>query len=113
MKMSEHMNKRLEEMMGSLDGIQKADPGPWFFTRLNNRLLNQRKSLWAQAGSFLSRPAVAFGGILSILLLNVALVISERNDVPVPAAASHTVITDNEYITASNSSFDYENLVQP
>lgn len=113
MKQSDDMNKRVEEVMSSLDGMKQADPGPWFFSRLNNRLVNQRKSLWSKTGSFLSRPAVAFSGIIAVLVLNVVLLINEQNVSPVKATSSHPIVTDNEYITASNSSFEYENLVQP
>lgn len=112
MEKREKQAGRIDEVMGSLDGIERADPGPYFFTRLSARLVAQPKSLWYAVGSFLSRPAVAVGGIMGILLLNLALLLHEQKEVqtvakfPQPAA-------ENEYITASNSSFDYENLVQP
>lgn len=96
--------------MQSLDEIQKANPGPWFFTRLSARLVAQRRSAWFAIGSFLSRPAVAISGIMGVLLLNMALLLNERKEVK--TARVPQTVTENEYITASNS-FDYENLVQP
>ena len=102
---------KVEKAMESLDGIQRADPGPWFFTRLSPKLVGQPRSSWFAVGSFLSRPAVAVTGVMGILLLNMALLLNEQKEVKTVKVPQ--VVTENEYITASNSSFDYENLVQP
>ena len=103
---------KVEEVLESLDGIKRADPGPWFFSRLSAKLVVQPRSPWFLVGSFLSRPAVAITGVMAIILLNLAVLLNERKDVK-SSAQLPQVVTENEYITASNSSFDYENLVQP
>ncbi|RYY61818.1 MAG: hypothetical protein EOO05_05015 [Chitinophagaceae bacterium] len=102
---------RVDEVMESLDGIKRADPGPWFFSRLSAKLVHQQRSIWFSVGSFLSRPAVAVSGIMGILLLNMVLLLNEQKEVKTVKLPQ--VVTENEYVTASNSSFDYENLVQP
>lgn len=107
------MTDQVETALNSLDGIRRADPGPWFLGRVNNRIAGQRRTMWSSLGGFLSRPSVAFSGIFAILVLNVVLLLNERKESVVATRAPQAIVSDNEYITASNSSFDYENLVQP
>ena len=104
--------RKVDEVMDSLEGIHRADPGPWFFARLSQRLRTQPKSLWVSVSAFLSRPAIAISGIAAVLVLNLVLLLNEQKDVET-ASMRQPVVTGNDYITASTSSFEYENLVQP
>jgi len=109
--------ERVEEIMNSLDGIRRAEPAPWFFTRVQARLSRNDRSVWSHIGAFLSRPVVAAGGLLVIVLLNGVLLLNQGSSSQTSSeTASQTdqqLAADNEYITATNSSFEYENLVQP
>ena len=111
-KSQKTLTERVEDTMGSLDNIQRADPGPWFYGRLSARLANGR-SAWYAVGAFLSRPAVAFSAILGVLVLNVFLLAGEESSGSATAGNQQGVVTENEYITATNSSFEFENVAQP
>ena len=67
-------------------------------------------------GSLLAKPAVALACLCFILAFNAFILFkqnTETNNVtPTPEMSKETLVTDNEYILASNSSFDYENLDQ-
>jgi len=101
---------RVEQAMNSLDGIQRAEPRDWLYARVKARL-EQERSSWYRLGAFLSRPVIAAGGLLAIVLLNGFLLLG--NGKQRTAATEQGVVTENEYLAASNSSFEYENLVQP
>jgi len=114
MKQKNDIEKRVEETLNSLDGIQRAEPQPWLFSRVKGRLLQEEKTAWGTIGSFLSRPAIAIAGLCFILMLNGFLLFNREKE------SSSAILTnqaeqslDSESLIASSSSFDYENLVQP
>ena len=109
------LNNKVDEMLNSLDGIQRAEPQPFFYTRLMARMQRNEKTLWETMGSFLSKPVIAMAGLCIILAFNGFVLFSQNSETNITSpveAANTTIVTDNEYILASNSSFDYENLDQ-
>jgi len=103
---------RIEEALDSLDGIRRASPQPWFYARVKARLDREEKTVWESISFFLSKPAVVMAGLAAILMLNV-FVLSRQSQELGSVANQQGLVTDSESIIASNSSFDYENLVQP
>jgi hypothetical protein len=73
--MQEKFNQKIEETMRSLDGIEKATPRPFFFTRLEARMQNE-KSIWEEISSFVAKPMVAFACILLVVIINAAVIFS-------------------------------------
>jgi hypothetical protein len=110
------ISKRVEETLNSLDGIRRAEPQPYFYTRLIARLQRNDKTLWESLGSFIARPAIAVASLCIILAFNAFMLLRQDSSVPVTVKPNDitntTLMTDNEYILASSSSFDYENFDQ-
>lgn len=114
MEQKRTIDGKIENALESLDGIQRATPQPWFYTRVKARLQREEKTVWESIGSFLSKPAVAMAALTAILMLNIVMLSKQNHLQDVASIASQPVqVTDSESIIASNSSFDYENLVQP
>ena len=114
MKQQSDIEKRVEDSLSSLDGIQRAAPQPWLFSRVKGRLLRQEeKTRWETIGSFLSKPAVAVAGLLLILGLNGVLLLNQQSDSSAVAVQTELQPNDSESLIASSSSFEYETLVQP
>ena len=118
MEHKDEIKKKVEEVLISLDGIKRAEPQPWLFSRIKAKLGREQaeeKTVWGALGSFLSRPAVAIGGLCMIILLNGVLLLNRPTKISstVIAAQSEQTASDNESYIASSSSFDFENLVQP
>lgn len=114
MKRKNDIEKRVEEALSSLDGIQRATPQPWLFSRVKGGLLKkEEKTRWEAIGSFLSKPAVAIAGLFLILGLNGVLLFNQQPDSSMVAVQSELQANDSESLVASSSSFDYENIVQP
>jgi hypothetical protein len=118
MKERPDIDRKVEEILQSLDGMNQAAPAPWFYTRVMAKLQKDEKTGWMKMASFLSRPAVAIAGLCIILVMNTVLLLKQDNQATATTPASYAsqdgqVGNDNETLVASTSSFDYENLIQP
>ena len=116
MKQRNDIEKRVEETLNSLDGIQRATPQPWLFSRIKKRLTeDEDRTVWGAVGGFLGKPAIAIAGLCFILMINVFLVFNnqQKENILVPFSAQIDQPTDSESLIASSSSFDYETLLQP
>ncbi|MBL7708785.1 MAG: hypothetical protein JNJ86_06910 [Chitinophagaceae bacterium] len=116
MKMRPDIDRKVQETLESLDGIQRAEPQPFFYTRLTGRLQHNEKTVWETMGSFISRPVVVIAGLFVILLVNAFMVLRQdttTSNLGFVADQTEQLVTDNEYVLATNSSFDYENIDRP
>ena len=66
---NEHFDKETDRTLRALDGLERAEPQPFFFTRVQVRLA-QRQA----AGLPAFRPAMLVGSLGVVLLLNVSAV---------------------------------------
>lgn len=113
MKSPVDINKKVQEALESLDGIQKAEPQPYFFTRLKARLERDQKNVWELAGSYMARPAVAIAGLMVILAINVFILIQKETTATNPGYASENNLQlqeDENIFAAANNTYEYENL---
>ena len=106
------IGKRANKTLESLDGIQKAEPQPFFFTRLKARLERNEKNVWEMIGAFLARPAIAVAGLCLILAINVFILIGKDTS----TSQSQNYVSENissqedDNIIAVANTYDYENL---
>ena len=111
MKSKNELEKKVQETLESLDGISRAEPRPFFYTRLTARLQQDVPSVWESIGAFISRPAVAIATLCIILALNAFILFrSDDDSSTLPMYSNEALVSDNEYVLASSSSFDYENI---
>jgi hypothetical protein len=117
MKHGNDIEKKVEETLNSLDGIKRATPQPWLFSRIKARLSREEaeeRTVWGTMGSFLSKPVVAIAGLCLILLFNGAVLLNQpKEGSSAGIAVQNEQPSDSESFIASSSSFDFENLVQP
>ena len=106
--MEEKINKKMEETMHSFDGIQKASPAPFFFTRLEARMQNQ-KSIWEQISSFVAKPIVAFACICLVIMINAAVIFSSSNSSNPTASQNNELATSDEYNLVSSTFYEFVN----
>jgi hypothetical protein len=102
--------KKVNDALESLEGIQKAEPAPWFFTRVKARLEREKHNIWETTGSYMARPAIAIAGLIFILCINAAILFQKDTPESTPPYAVQN--TEEEImLTASNTtSYDYENI---
>ena len=105
------IGKRVDKTLDSLNGIKRAEPQAFFYTRLRARLEREEKNIWELAGAFLARPVVAVVGLCMILVFNVAVLVQKEMASPSTQGYTATEVSpEDENIFASATTYDYENL---
>jgi hypothetical protein len=108
MQKATQIEAQIEKTLGSLDGIKKASPVPFFFTRVQAALNNAERNVYEKLSVFITRPAILIAGICFILLLNVIAVFDQKN--PIQSATDNfEQLSADEYNIAVNSYYQYEN----
>jgi hypothetical protein len=102
--------KKADKALESLEGIQRAEPRPYFFTRVKARLERDEKNIWEVTGAFLARPAIAIAGLCLILAINVVILIKKDTSTTQGYTAQNTQLPEDENILAVSGAYDYENL---
>lgn len=111
MKKAFDINKKVEETLNSLDGIQQAEGQPYLFTRVKARLERDQKNIWETAGSFMARPVVAIAGLCIILAFNVFVLIQKETTPSIGMVPDNPQMQEDDNIfVAANTTYDYENL---
>lgn len=106
--MDQHLNKKIDEAMQSLDGIEKASPAPFFFTRLEARM-QREKSAWEIISSFVAKPVVAFACICLIIMINAAVILSSANSNNSTDQQNTELATADEYNSVSAPLYEFVN----
>lgn len=75
------IRNRVEETLSSLDNIQRATPGHFFYTRLQGKLMSHQKSIWEKISSIISQPIVAISMSCIVIVFNV-LILTQSNQNP-------------------------------
>ena len=102
-------NKEIENILNSLDGIRKASPGHFFYTRVQARLQKEEISFWGRITAFLSKPRVALATLFLICLLNAAALLYQQRAFSATSMADQIEQSGNDdYNTtlATNTYYD-------
>ena len=107
MKNKHETAAKIEGILNSLDGLQKAGAGPFFFTRVQARLQKEEISLWGRFAGFMTRPAVALATLFLIFLLNAAALFYQQKSAIAAADQFETGSAEDFNTTlAANSYYD-------
>jgi len=79
MNKEKEIERKIEAAMDSLEGIQPASPGAFFYTRVHARLHRSEKNIWDHISALITRPAIALTVICVILLMNVLVLFQQKN----------------------------------
>ncbi len=72
---------RIEEILNSTDGMQRAEANPYLYTRIKANMANSPSATsWELVARFLTRPAVAIITVFMFLAVNVSVIVKERED---------------------------------
>jgi hypothetical protein len=107
--MSEKIFKKIEDAMQSIDGIKKASPAPYFFTRLEARMQNE-KNWWIKITEFLAKPSIAFASICLIVMINAIVIFSSSKAKNTASTQNNELASIDEYSQVSATLFEYENV---
>ncbi len=111
MSKEQKIENLVEETMNSLEGIHKVIPRPFFFARLQSRLLRAENNWWEKLSSFIAKPAIAGGIVTIILFLNtwVFLTRIHPKDPGSVMAGQTETLGSEEYGIAANDYYLNEN----
>jgi hypothetical protein len=107
MKHNDHIELQINEALNSLEGIERAKPRPFLYTRILASMAEE-KSIWNRIATFIARPAVAFAGLIIILLLNAAALLN-ASDTNNNRANIDVAVADEYNPSAISSLYYYEN----
>lgn len=109
MNSENYIKEKVEAAMRSLDGLQRADAPPFLHTRVQAALRAQ-DTPWERILQFLSRPVVAFGVLVLILLLNGSIV-AWKTELVSGLGKEETRQQEfaEDYNLAVSTFYDYEN----
>src|ERR1700752_1537016 len=78
MKSNQSINNRINDALASIDGIERAEPKPFLFTRVMAKMQATKETVWEKASGFISRPSFAIAGLSLVIVLNI-MVITARS----------------------------------
>lgn len=107
--MEDNMNNHIERALKSLDGIEKASPRDFFFTRLEGRMMAS-KSVWENISTYLSRPIIAICSICLVLALNFWVLFSAPSSSGVPDGGRTELATVDEYNQLNSNFLEFVNM---
>ena len=107
MKHKLDIEKMVEEALNSLDDMQRAEPRPFFFTRLQQKLQTTKKTVWDKLEQIIATPVVAIAGVLLLIILNITLIISKEQSVPGNEQEEQAFA--DEYSLTPTTIYEYEN----
>ncbi|HET7119089.1 MAG TPA: hypothetical protein VFI29_21530 [Hanamia sp.] len=106
--MPDNFNKNIEDALNSIDGIKKASPNPYFFTRLEARM-QKEKGIWEEISSFVARPLVAFACICLVIMVNASVIISSEKSNHDTSGQNNELATVDEYNQVSSTFYEFVN----
>jgi hypothetical protein len=100
--MNTENNNKIEDILNSLDGVQRATAPDFFYTRLKARMENN--ILPPTARPWILRPIYALGALAVVLLVNAAVIISRNN------ASDGIANNDNETIQSIAADYNLNDV---
>ena len=101
------INKKIDDALNSMDNISRASPLPFFFTRLEARMLNE-KNVWNKMSSFFARPAIAFACVCLVIMINLMVIFTSINSQQSYAQTSNEVAAADEYNQVATDLYELE-----
>lgn len=108
----ENINKKTEESLHSLDGLKRAQPKPFLLTRVMAAIHKQQETsqnVWSKAGAFISRPGIAFAGMVLIICINLSIFFISRNNSNRESIVQNNSLLKDEFAINASTIYDLEN----
>jgi hypothetical protein len=102
--MNNWSEKMIDEILGSLDGIKRAEAPAFFYTRLRARM--EKHSGPERSRPWLLRPVFALAALLIVLLINAAVILKKDNTTVTPIAD-----TENESFQSIAAEYNLNEVV--
>lgn len=104
----DNIDRKIEKAMQSIDHIERASPRPFFFTRLEARMLRESDT-WMRVSTFFTRPAIAFASVCVVVLLNLFVIYGDINPETTAAHQINEYPAADEYTLVATYLYEVEN----
>lgn len=94
---------KIEEIINSLDGLKRAEPSPFLFTRIQAKMIKEEGSTSMSFLRFITKPAFAMAIAILLIGINGYLIYGDSStdispsDFSQPLAAEYVQHTHNPY----------------
>ena len=106
----EFLNKKIDAVLQSIDKIERAEPRPYLFTRIEARMQNER-NVWSKISSFVARPVIAFACICFVLIINVMVIfLANASGNAITQSGSELAAADEYSQVSATSLYEFENV---
>lgn len=112
MKQRRDIQQETENTMRSLDGVQRAEPSAYFYTRLMARMQQARPGdAWDRLIMLITRPSIAITAVVLILAANGFMFVSQlKNSGELVEATAVQQAFADEYELGITTIYEYEKL---
>lgn len=98
--------QHIEELLDSLNGVQRASAPAFLSTRIRARLQEERALSWFDRSlRWISQPAVALSLVSLVVMVHTLTIISTRNQ-PSAVVSTETTETEQDEFAVQFTSFD-------
>lgn len=105
MKYKPENKNKAEEILNSLDGMHRAQPEPYFYTRLMAKR-DRQKNGWEKVAGFISKPAFAIAAIALTLIINIAILFNSSSRATSSSQEDSSLAVENDYGLSVPSLYD-------
>ena len=98
--MENNRNNRIDEVLGSLDNVQRAAAPDFFYTRMEKELVAEPRKSWAL------RPVYILGVLLVVLAVNAAIIFKGSSSETSPSDTETMQSIASEYRINSNLTYE-------
>src|SRR3954466_7525061 len=102
-----NMDKRIEDTLNSLDGMQRAEPNPFIYTRIQARL-HQSKSTLERLVIVAGKPAFALIILVVVLSTNLMVMLNGKAELSAVNQTQTQLAVADEYHLNVPTLYDYE-----
>jgi hypothetical protein len=102
-------HEKINAIMTSLDGMEQAAPGPFFYTRVRARMQQENTTALSGLVAFFSRPVVAMSVLALIFLMNTAAFLYQKEKNGRPSEKAEQSLADDYNTTLATNSYYVEN----
>lgn len=102
-------DQKISSILNSLDGIERATPRPFFYTRLRARM-DSATDMAERVLHFISRPAIGIAAIFLIIVINAFAIYlgAPVKDNEATTTSTPGIASVDEYSQANMTFFDIE-----
>jgi hypothetical protein len=110
MNSKKNVDHLVEEAFNSINNIERAHVKPFLLSRVNSRMLSERKnSWWEKIAFYIGKPSFAIPGLAMLMLINLTTVVFYATEPSASIAEQNIQASSDEFSYSIASIYENEN----